>query len=72
VGIREAAAFAAIDRILVETDAPFLAPVPRRGERNEPALMVHTAWKLAELRGDSYEDICTATSENFRRLLLAS
>lgn len=58
------------DRILIETDAPYLAPVPKRGKRNEPALMVHTARKLAELRGESYEELCSATMENFRRLLL--
>lgn len=59
------------DRILVETDAPYLAPVPKRGKRNEPALLVHTAQKLAELRGESLESISQATSENFRRLLAA-
>lgn len=58
------------DRILVETDAPFLAPVPKRGKRNEPALIVHTAQKLAELRGQSPEEVNRITSENFRRLLL--
>jgi TatD DNase family protein len=58
------------DRILVETDAPFLAPVPKRGKRNEPALIVHTAQKLADLRGQSLEELGRATSENFRRLLL--
>jgi TatD DNase family protein len=57
------------DRILVETDAPYLAPVPRRGKRNEPALIVHTARKLAELRGESLEEITRATTENFQRLL---
>jgi TatD DNase family protein len=60
---------APMDRILVETDAPYLAPVPRRGKRNEPALIVHTARKLAELRGQSLEQVSRATSENFRRLL---
>jgi TatD DNase family protein len=58
------------DRILVETDAPYLAPVPKRGKRNEPALVVHTARKLAELRGESFEDVCRSTTENFGRLLL--
>jgi TatD DNase family protein len=58
------------DRILVETDAPFLAPVPKRGKRNEPALIVHTAQKLADLRGQSLEDVSRITAENFRRLLL--
>lgn len=68
--VREAARSAPRDRILVETDAPYLAPVPKRGKRNEPALMVHTARKLAELRGESYEALCNTTTENFRRLLL--
>lgn len=68
--VQEAARSAPRDRILVETDAPYLAPVPRRGKRNEPALIVHTARKLAELRGQSYEELCIATTENFRRLLL--
>jgi TatD DNase family protein len=68
--VQEAAKSAPRDRILLETDAPYLAPVPRRGKRNEPALMVHTARKLAELRGESYEEICATTTANFRRLLL--
>ena len=72
LNVHESAKSAPRDRILIETDAPYLAPVPKRGKRNEPALMVHTARKLAELRGESYEDICAATTENFRRLLLAS
>lgn len=57
------------DRILVETDSPYLAPVPKRGKRNEPALVVHTARKLADLRGQSLEEVSYVTSENFRRLL---
>jgi TatD DNase family protein len=69
LAVQEAAKAAPRDRILIETDAPYLAPVPKRGKRNEPALMVHTARKLAELRGESYEEICSATTENFRRLL---
>jgi TatD DNase family protein len=67
--VQAAAKSAPRDRILIETDAPYLAPVPKRGKRNEPALMVHTARKLAELRGESYEEVCASTSENFRRLL---
>ncbi len=68
--VQDAAKSAPRDRILIETDAPYLAPVPKRGKRNEPALIVHTAQKLAELRGESYEAISAATSANFRRLLL--
>src|ERR1019366_5466531 len=51
--IREVASFAPADRILVETDAPFLAPIPHRGQQNEPALITHTAAALTELRGIS-------------------
>jgi TatD DNase family protein len=72
LAVQEVAKSAPRDRILIETDAPYLAPVPKRGKRNEPALMVHTARKLAELRGESYEEIRAATTENFSRLLLAN
>jgi TatD DNase family protein len=66
--IRDAAAFAPADRILVETDAPFLAPIPFRGQRNEPAYVAHTAAALAELRGISPEELAATTTENFHRL----
>ena len=66
--IREAAKSAPIDWILVETDAPFLAPIPHRGQRNEPALMAHTAAFLAELRGMSTEELAAQTTANFQRL----
>jgi TatD DNase family protein len=66
--IREAAAFAPLDRILVETDAPFLAPVPHRGKRNEPAFIVETLRVLAEVRGAPVADVEAATDENTRRL----
>lgn len=66
--IRDAAAFAAADRILVETDAPFLAPVPHRGRRNEPAHVTITAARLAELRGWTLAATAEHTTANFRRL----
>jgi TatD DNase family protein len=66
--LQAAARLAPADRILVETDAPYLAPVPRRGKRNEPAFMVETARKLAELRGTTMEAIAEATSTNFARI----
>ncbi len=66
--LREVAATAPADRILIETDAPFLAPVPHRGWQNEPALMVHTAEIVAGLRGVEVEDVVQQTSANFLRL----
>ena len=68
--LHEAARAVPLDRILLETDAPYLAPVPRRGKRNEPAFLVHTARRLAELRGVPVEEIASATTENFRRVML--
>jgi TatD DNase family protein len=56
------------DRLLVETDAPYLAPVPFRGKRNEPAWAAHTAKVLAEVRGISPEALAALTTANFRRL----
>jgi TatD DNase family protein len=56
------------DRILVETDAPYLAPVPFRGKRNEPAHVAHTAARLAELRGLDPAALADLTTANFRRL----
>jgi TatD DNase family protein len=70
--IREAAASAPADRILVETDCPFLAPIPFRGQRNEPALMTHTAAALAALRGISPEELAALTTANFRNLFPAA
>jgi TatD DNase family protein len=57
-----------LDRLLVETDAPYLAPVPHRGKTNEPAFVVHTANMLAELKGITPGELATATTENFFRL----
>ena len=66
--IQEAAQYVPLDRMLVETDAPFLAPVPKRGKPNEPAYVRHTAEFIAQLRGDSLENIAAATTDNFFKL----
>jgi TatD DNase family protein len=68
LSIREAATMAPSNRILVETDAPFLAPIPHRGQRNEPALVTHTAGTLATLRGISSKELAETTTQNFHRL----
>lgn len=66
--IRAAAAFAPLDRILVETDSPYLAPVPHRGKRNEPAFVTETLKLLATLRGLPVAELDAATTANARRL----
>ena len=66
--LQEAACLVPPDRLLVETDAPYLAPVPHRGERNEPAYVARTAARLAELRGSTAEHIAAVTTANARRL----
>jgi TatD DNase family protein len=66
--LREIARDMPADRILVETDAPYLAPAPHRGKRNEPAWVAHTAATLAEVRGLSPEALAALTTANFRRL----
>ncbi|MBW4038442.1 MAG: TatD family hydrolase [Acidobacteria bacterium] len=71
VTIQAVAASAPANRILVETDAPFLAPTPLRGQRNEPAFVGHTARFLAKLRGVSEEEIAACTTANFRALFEA-
>lgn len=63
--LRDTIAGLPLDRLLVETDAPYLAPVPRRGKRNEPALVVHTAAKVAEALGVSYDTLVQASTDNF-------
>ncbi|NND90646.1 MAG: TatD family hydrolase [Granulosicoccus sp.] len=70
--IQEVAIKAPLDRILVETDAPYLAPVPHRGKPNEPAYVRHTAEFVARLRGMSLEDLAAATTDNFFRLFPAA
>lgn len=66
--IRAAAEITPMDRVLVETDAPYLAPVPHRGKANEPAFTVHTLEKLAEIKNVSRDAMARATSDNFFRL----
>lgn len=66
--LRETVRQVPLERLLVETDAPYLAPVPKRGKRNEPAYVVHTAEALAELKGVSAEALAEATTANFFRL----
>ena len=66
--VQEAARRTPADRLLIETDAPYLAPVPYRGKRNEPAYVAETVRKLAELRGVSADEIARTTSANFQGL----
>jgi len=66
--IRDIARDVPLDRLLVETDAPYLSPVPFRGRRNEPARVVHTAHVLAEVRDMTPESLADVTTANFRRL----
>ena len=67
-GLREVARELPLDRLMIETDCPYLTPVPFRGKRNEPARVVETARCLAELHGKELEEIGRTTSENFARL----
>jgi TatD DNase family protein len=66
--IREAASWIPLERLLVETDCPYLAPVPMRGKRNEPAFVAHTATAVARLRGVDAGEFAAATTANARRL----
>ena len=66
--LRAVACSVPLDRMLVETDAPYLAPMPHRGKRNEPAFVVHTAALLAQLRGLAPDDVARLTTDNFFRL----
>jgi TatD DNase family protein len=66
--LRATAAALPIDRVLVETDAPYLAPVPKRGRRNEPAYVAYTANEVARVRAMNTEDFAEATTDNFFQL----
>lgn len=70
--LREVAVRVPDDRLLIETDSPYLAPVPMRGKLNEPAFVSHVATRLAELRGVSVERIGAITTENFNRVFRAN
>jgi len=65
--IRDVAQKIPLDRLLIETDSPYLAPIPYRGKRNEPAYVVETAQALAQLRGLSVSEMAGLTAENYRR-----
>ena len=67
LNIREVAAMVPQDRFFIETDSPYLAPVPNRGKRNEPAFVIFTAKSIGELRGFSSEEIGEQTTQNFYR-----
>jgi TatD DNase family protein len=67
--IRDAAAAVPLDRMLIETDAPFLAPIPNRGKRNEPAWVREVAVKIGEIRGLSPDEVAARTARNFGALL---
>ncbi|MCG3163780.1 MAG: D-aminoacyl-tRNA deacylase [Acidobacteria bacterium] len=70
--LRDVARSAPMERLLIETDCPYLAPLPYRGKRNEPAFVRETAAKLAELKSVSLEEIARLTSGNFKRLFKVS
>ena len=67
--LRDAARVVPLDKLLIETDCPFLTPVPHRGKRNEPAFVAHTAAFLAKLYGISIEQLAAATTRNFMALI---
>lgn len=67
--VREAARIVPADRLLLETDSPYLAPVPLRGKRCEPAYVEHAARRLAEVRGSTFDELCSQTTANARALL---
>ena len=66
--LRDVASFVPLDRLLIETDSPYLAPVPFRGKTNQPAYVPFVAKQVAELKGLTQGEVANATSENFERL----
>jgi TatD DNase family protein len=68
VALKEVARKIPLDRMLIETDSPYLAPVPFRGKQNQPAFVRHVAEEIARLRAVDLSDIATATTDNFVKL----
>jgi TatD DNase family protein len=66
--LKEVARLVPLDRLLIETDSPFLAPVPHRGKRNEPAYVARVAEVIGELKGVTRDEVAAATTENFVRI----
>lgn len=66
--LQETARHVPLDRLLIETDAPYLAPAPHRGKRNDPSLVVHVAQKIADIKGVPFERVAQHSTENFYRL----
>jgi TatD DNase family protein len=66
--LKEVARRVPLERMLVETDSPYLAPVPHRGKPNQPAFVKHVAEEIASLRGVTLDEVARATTENFFRL----
>jgi TatD DNase family protein len=70
--LKEVARRVPLERMLIETDSPYLAPMPHRGKRNEPAYVRHVAEEIARLRAIPLEQVAVATSKNFRDLFRAA
>ena len=70
--IRDAAKIVPFDRMLIETDSPYLAPIPHRGQRNEPAYVKEVARQIAEVRGLSTEEVGAQTAQNFYKFFKLS
>ena len=68
VAIKEVARQVPLNRMLIETDSPYLAPIPYRGKTNQPSYVKHVAEEIAKLRGISFEEVATTTTENFFQL----
>ncbi len=68
IDLQEIVRFIPLDRLLIETDSPYLAPIPMRGKQNEPSFVKYVATKIAELKGVTLEEVAIITSQNFQKL----